>query len=380
MSSDGIDLVTGGEPPRRSAGHRRAERPPRKPWRPVLIGVVVLAVLVAGGWFAYGWVNDRFTGPEDYTGEGSGEIVIEVPSGSTWLQVADILAENDVVKSAQAFYRKALDDPDQTPIQAGSYQMRLQMSADAAYKALTTDIIKAENTITVPEGSRVTQIVPRIVEATELSEDEVVAALEDPAAIGLPAVANGNPEGYLFPATYTIAPGASAVDIVAQMVAKTIEVTTRFDIEGRAAALNLNAEEVLTVASIIEKEVNRDEDRGKASRVIYNRLAINMPLQMDSTVAYVSGREGDVFTTEAERADPSAYNTYANAGLPPGPIGSPGEAAIEAALNPEPGDWLYFVAVNLETGETKFGVTLAEHNTNVAELQRYCRESDADLC
>lgn len=374
----GLDMVTGGEPPRREPGSRRAERPPRKSWRPLLIGLLVLAVLVAGGWFAYGWVSDRFGSPEDYTGEGTGEVVIEVPSGSGWLQVSRILAEKDVVKSAEAFYQEALDDPEQSQIQAGSYQMREKMSAAAAYRALTTDIIKAELTITVPEGSRVTQIVERIVEATELTEQEVVAALEDPAAIGLPAVAGGNPEGYLYPATYTVAPGATAVDIVAQMVAKTQETTASLDIEARAADLGLNAEEVLTVASIVEKEVSRDEDRAKAARVIYNRLEDGMPLQMDSTVAYVSGREGDVFTTEAERSNPSAYNTYENAGLPPGPISSPGQAALEAALNPEPGDWVYFVAVDLETGETKFATTLGEHNKNVTELQAYCRESE--LC
>ena len=113
------------------------------------------------------------------------------------------------------------------------------------------------------------------------------------------------------------------------------------------------------------------------ARVLYNRLDRPIrPLQLDSTVPYVSKRKGDVFTTPEERDDPSAYNTYKHPGLPPGPIGSPGEKTIEAALNPAKGTWLYFVAVNLETGETVFSDTNDEHSKAVAKLQEYCRGTD----
>jgi UPF0755 protein len=144
--------------------------------------------------------------------------------------------------------------------------------------------------------------------------------------------------------------------------------------------LGYTGEQILTVASILEYEANNDEDYAKVARVLYNRLDKGMPLQLDSTVSYVSGRKGDVFTTPEERDAESAYNTYQNPGLPPGPIGSPGEKTIEAALNPADGTWLYFVAVNLETGKTVFSDTLGEHNRAVAQLQEYCKTAPEGVC
>ncbi|HEY9293616.1 MAG TPA: endolytic transglycosylase MltG, partial [Microlunatus sp.] len=125
--------------------------------------------------------------------------------------------------------------------------------------------------------------------------------------------------------------------------------------------------------SLIEAEVNRPADRPKAARVIYNRLAAGMPLQLDSTVHYAIGRRGKVTTTAQERANKSPYNTYVHKGLPPGPIGAPGKAALEAAANPAAGDWLYWVAVNPDSGETVFTKTKAEHDAAVARFQQWCR-------
>jgi len=365
MTDTGIDLVAGSEPPRPERGRRRAEKK-RRPWRGLVVLLLVLGVVGAGGYWAYGWAQDRFGAPEDYTGEGTGEIVVQVESGASWRSLSYDLEEQDVVKSAQAFYEEALADPDQNILQAGSYQMRNQMSAEAAYRALTTEIVKADATVTVPEGARVADVVTAIVEGSEIPQADLEAVLADPAALGLPAEAEGNPEGYLFPATYTIVPGETAVSLLSKMVTKSLEVTASLDIEGRAAALGYTTEQLLTVASILEYEVD-DSEFARGARVIYNRLDIGMALQMDSTVHYVSGRRGDVFTTDEERATDSPYNTYRYPGLPPGPIGSPGEAAIEAALNPEAGDWVYFVA-NPDTGETTFSVTYSQH-------QQACRDA-----
>ncbi len=139
--------------------------------------------------------------------------------------------------------------------------------------------------------------------------------------------------------------------------------------------MGLTPEQVLTVASILEYEANHSADYPKVARVLYNRLAKGMPLQLDSTVAYVSQRSGDVWTTAAERANTSAYNTYAHAGLPPGPIGSPGEETIKAALAPAKGDWLYFVP-DYEHHTTHFSKTYAEHQVWVAKLKAFCAKSD----
>jgi UPF0755 protein len=159
------------------------------------------------------------------------------------------------------------------------------------------------------------------------------------------------------------------------------------DLEAAAAERNLTPREAVTIASIVQREVRREEDMARVAQVVYNRLdgscrSNGIPaglLQMDSTVHYAINDDSDsVFTTEQERRIDSAYNTYRNPGVPPGPIASPGEAALRAALEPAGGDDCYFSAVNLDTGETKFAVTQEDHEANVAELQGYCRESD--LC
>ena len=219
------------------------------------------------------------------------------------------------------------------------------------------------------------QIVKTIVDKTDISKKAVTAALANPEAIGLPAEAKGNPEGYLFPATYTVPPKQNAVGLIRQMVAKSVEVDKSLDLATKAKDVGLTPEQVLTVASILEYEANHSEDYPKVARVLYNRLDKGMPLQLDSTVSYVSQRSGDVWTTAAERANTSAYNTYAHAGLPPGPIGSPGEETIKAALAPAKGDWLYFVP-DYEHHTTHFSKTYAEHQKWVAKLKAYCAKSE----
>ncbi len=378
MSHSGIDMVTGGGDPgsgRGTPGRRRAVRSgPSRGRR--LIRTLVLLLVVLGLVYAVIWVRDLLGGPDDYSGRGTGSVVVEVAEGANGQQIADALAEKDVVKSAEAFYQVSLSDSRAQSIQPGFYQLRTQMSAKAALDALVDRKNRVEGKVTIPEGARIDQIVPLIAKGSEIGEKDVLAALEKPGSLGLPKSADGNPEGYLFPATYVVEPGSTATDLLRQMVSKAVDVYSAADIESRAQQVGLSGPEIITVASLLEREAQRDEDFAKVARVLYNRLDASMPLQLDSTVQYVSGREGDVFTTPEERDDPSQYNTYKNAGLPPGPIGSPGEKTLEAALKPAQGSWLYFVTVNLETGETVFSDTNAEHNRAVAKLQEYCRGTD----
>ncbi len=130
--------------------------------------------------------------------------------------------------------------------------------------------------------------------------------------------------------------------------------------------------EVVIVASLIQAETNRKQDYAKVARVIYNRLNHGMRLQFDSTLKYALARNGSVFTSDSVRKTPGPYNTYLNKGLPPTPINSPTEDQLRAALNPAQGSWLYFVTINLDTGETAFASTLAEHNANRAKLTAWC--------
>lgn len=381
MSDSGLDLVTGGpEQPPAGPGRRRAEPPRRKPWGRRLVALVIVAALAFGAWKGYQKVSDMFGGPEDYTGQGTGKVTVEIPEGAGGQQIANILKKAGVVKSAEAFYQLAIEDSRFQSVQAGFFSLRKEMSAENALVALIDKGNRVEGKVTIPEGARVGQIVELIAANSEIPEKDLLAALDKPEKLGLPDVANLNPEGYLFPATYEVPPGTTASQLLKQMVAKTLDVSSSLDIGTRAEALGLTGEQVLTVASILEYEANNEEDYAKVARVLYNRIEQGMPLQLDSTVSYVSKRKGDVFTTPEERADPSEYNTYQNAGLPPGPIGSPGEKTIEAALNPAEGSWLFFVAVNLETGETVFSDTLGEHNTAVAQLQEYCKTAPDGVC
>jgi UPF0755 protein len=194
-----------------------------------------------------------------------------------------------------------------------------------------------QSVVVVPEGARVRDIVKSIVSHTKISRSSVVAALSHPDRIGLPAEANGNPEGYLFPATYTVQPGETAVALLRQMVNKTISEHKALGIAAGAAKVHLTTEQLVTLASILEYEAKRGEDYPKVARAIYNRLDKGMRLQSDATVSYAAGVSGQVWTTASQRADASPYNTYQHAGLPPGPIGSPGEKTLEAAMNPADG-------------------------------------------
>ena len=343
---------------------------------PVLVVLVVLgAGLFLGGRWAYDELSTRLASAPDFEGPGTGEVVYQVEDGSTSAQIGRDLKEAGVVASVDAFTEAARLEEDSRNIQVGYYQLQEKMKASDALDVLVDPANLVQALVTVPEGARVRQVVDSIAKNTDIRRRAVVRALADGDAIGLPAEAEGNPEGYLFPATYTVPPKMTAVELISQMVAKTKEVEASLDIETRAAALGLTPEEVLTVASILEYEANKSEDYPRVARVLYNRLDDDMALQLDSTVSYVSGRSGDVWTTSAERDSDSQYNTYRYAGLPPGPIGSPGEETIEAALKPAKGDWLFFVP-DYEADTTRFSVTLAEHNRWVEKLREYCRTNE----
>lgn len=378
MTDNGLDLVTGGGSKPPQPGRRRAT-PARKkgPWVRRLLVLLIVVVLVFGGYKAWGKASSYLNGPADYAGQGAGNVVFEVTAGANGMVIANALKKADVVKSAEAFYQLSLTDARAQSIQPGFYKLRKQMSAEFAMRELSDKANRVEGKVTIPEGSRVGQIVSAIVAGSEIKASALTAALRKPETLGLPAAANNNPEGYLYPATYTVEPGTTATELLQSMVAKTLAVEKDLDIGTRAKALGLTSEEILTVASILEYEAKQDADYPKVARVLYNRIKAGMALQLDSTVAYVSQRKGDVFTTDAERNNQSAYNTYQHTGLPPGPIGSPGQKTIEAALNPADGSWLYFVAVNLDTGETIFSDTFAEHNKAVANLQEFCRSSES---
>ena len=301
----------------------------------------------------------------DYSGNGTSQVMFVIEAGATGSQIADQLAAADIVKNASTVYRLMMADG--TVFYPGTYSLRKQMGASQALAALRDPSSRVTNTVTVKEGLRLPQVLKVLADETSVSLEELSSASKDLDALGIPTSAV-NADGYLFPATYQFDPGMSAKDVLKTMVAKTYAV---LDAAGVKVA---DRHRVLTFASIVEKEARQPQDFYKVARTFQNRLDIGMKLQSDATVSYGSGGT-TVTTTDAERANPNGYNTYVHAGLPVGPIGAPGERAIDAVLHPAVGDWLYFCAVNLKTGETVFSSTEADHYKAVKLFQKWIQEN-----
>lgn len=308
----------------------------------------------------------------DYPGPGKGTVTITIPEGATGREIAAILEDADVVATANAFVKAYNAEPRAKSIQPGTFTLKKQMSGSGAVTALLDPSNKANITVTIPEGFTSWQVYERLASAFSLETSKVEAAAQ--AGIGLPEVAGGNPEGWFAPLTYTFEPDVTAKEALGQMVAARVSQLKQTEVS------EADWEQLLIKASIVEREGN-SQDYAKVARVIENRMVegteVNGLLQMDSTVLYGLKKSGGV-PTSSELAQDTPFNTYIHTGLPPSPIGSPGMDAINAAIHPEAGDWLYFVTVNLDTGETKFAATLNDHNANVQEFREWLKQNPQD--
>ncbi|MFE3824642.1 endolytic transglycosylase MltG [Streptomyces sp. NPDC059092] len=219
----------------------------------------------------------------------------------------------------------------------------------------------------VPEGRRATQVYASVDRALDVPEGTTRKALTS-ARLELPEAARSNPEGYLFPATYPIAPSTTPTGLLGYMVRTANQRFGGDHITAGARSHGVTAYQTVTIASIVQAEAATTGDMARVARVVHNRLALGMPLQMDSTLNYALNRS-TLDTTHAETRTKSPYNTYEHKGLPPTPIGNPGEEAMRAAVSPAPGDWLYFVTV--KPGDTRFTNRYAEHRANVEEFNKH---------
>ncbi|MEV4181342.1 endolytic transglycosylase MltG [Streptosporangium canum] len=356
------------------SGSRRGRRRRRRRNRggflaPMLAAIVLLGGVGAGGFYGYTWLRDAMT-VEDYTGEGAGEVVVEIKTGQSASDVARTLQEQGVVKSAEAFVDAAAAADMSASLQPGEYTLRKQMSAAAAVKLLDPDK-RLRETVTLKEGLRVSDTLIQLAKETGKPLKEFQRAARDGKALGLPSYARGRLEGYAFPATYEISPKMEPVDILTAMVDRFHRTAGKDGLEKEAKALGHTPHEIMTIASIVQAESGSVEDMGKVARVIYNRLDGNPPrkLEMDSTVMYGLNKYG-VAATNADLESNSPYNTYAREGLPPGPIANPGDHAIQAALNPTKGDWIWFVTTDTKRGITKFTASEAEFFRFKAEFEK----------
>ena len=284
--------------------------------------------------------------------EGLEEVTIEVPTGASGSEIAAILYEAGVVKSTQAFFRVAVADERSQKVAPGSHRLTLKISAQQALEQLL-DPERIPNLIRINEGAWRSEIQEAFL-SYGFTRSEISRAFS---SLKLPKGFSSS-EGLLFPAQYSFPEGTTAAQAAQRLV-------ERFTEDGYAKKLlqgsaQYSPQQLLTIASIIQAE-GSTQDFSKVSRVIYNRLKIGMPLQMDSTVHYIMQARGDIFLSRKSTMLNSPYNTYRRYGLPPGPICSPGADAIKAALEPVAGDWLYFITV--APGDTRFTSSLDEFNT-----------------
>ncbi|MFB9877355.1 endolytic transglycosylase MltG [Planobispora siamensis] len=334
---------------------------------PMLAVIVLVGGLGGAGYYGYTWLRGVMT-VEDYTGSGTGEVTVEIKQGQSASDVAQTLEEQGVVKSARAFTDAIAEAGKSSSLQPGVYTLRKQMSAAAAVELLDPSKQLLDR-VTLKEGLRLSDTLSTLAKATGKPLKEFQTAAKNSAALGLPAYAKGRLEGYAFPATYDITPKMSAADILTAMVDRFNQTAEKDRLVAESKALGRTPHEVMIIASIVQAESGSVDDMGKIARVIYNRLEEGRKLEMDSTLFYGLNRYG-IAATNAELESTSPYNTYRKTGLPPGPISNPGDHAIQAALNPTEGDWIWFVTTDPAKGITKFASTESEFLKLKAEFEK----------
>ena len=379
--ADDYDDEDYGPPPRRNR---------RKLW--LIIAAAALVVVVGIGFGAAQALGYGFY--SDYDGDGSGDVLFQVNSGDTVRDMAANMAQAGIVASADAFVKAARSSAKVANVQPGYYVLENKMSAASAVAKLVRSTSRVGelqiqsgwqlDDTTSASGKVNKGILAHIAastcatlngKSTCLSAQDLENTIEntDPAALGVPtwavsAVSNADPkhrlEGLIMPGVYQLKPGETAVETIKRLLAQS-------DSELQQAGLPSSGQQnsgfstyqILTMASIIERESGTNADMPKIARVLYNRLAQSMDLQLDSTVDYALDRPM-IATAPSERPGAGLYNTYGNPGLPPTPISSPSASAIQAAINPVNGTWLYFVVCQKNLSSC-FADTFAEHEANV---------------
>ncbi len=339
----------------------------------------MLAALVTGAYFfLQGPISQIIAatqGPADFSIEDAAtgeDVIVMIHDGDGGSNIATTLVDKGVVKSFDAFYDVLLNTAPEPVFQPGAYQLKTKMVASTALDALLDPTRKLSQTVVVPEGTAAVDVLQSISEGTDIPLADLQAAAANVAQFGLPVEAT-TLEGFLFPATYTFSPGDTAEVALQTMVNRQYEA---LDEAGVAVADRWST---IVFASLIQREAGLRDDYYKVSRVFRNRLDPQQwdsgLLQSDATVAYGTGKTHLVTTTDAERGDAgNLYNTYAHPGMVAGPISNPGDLAIDAALHPVDGSWLFFVTINLDSGETAFSTTVEEHDAAVIVWQNWMRE------
>lgn len=372
LGEDPID-----EPDRVSRSQRHSQaRSRRRSRRGRIIGLVTAAVVVAVVLLLVPWIRDQFK-VDDYSGTGtSATVVVTIPSGASASDIGGILHGKGVVASTKAFTNAADDDPKSVNIQPGSYNLHPHMSAKSALTALLDPASRnADDDVLVPEGATTLDVEAKLVKVLGASQKASIDKyLKHASDIGLPVnygSLSGSLEGFLYPATYTFDPGTTGEEALQKMVQRFISQDRQTGFASAAKTVHLQPYQALIVASIAQSEAKFPADMAKVARVILNRIAAGMPLQIDATSAYGAKLLGlDPSKVIYSQID-SPYNTYTHDGLPPTPISNPGSEAMNGAVHPASGNWLYYVNSD-KAGHLFFTNSSAQFQTAVEK----CRQNN----
>ena len=361
------DMPTRSE--RRSQLRESEEKPHRRSRKRWIAWTATIALVgVLGAIVISLFASGVFSPPsDDFTGSGTGEVLFTISDGDIGDQIANNLVSAGVIKSFEPFYALLLAAKPEVVFVPGVYSLRQEMSASLALKALEDPANRVENKVVIPEGVSLTVALATMSESLNIPLADFEAAAANVASFGLPAEAT-TLEGFIFPATYTFNPGVTAVEVLTTAVNESLATLD---------AVGVPAEDrwrTIVMASIIQRESGSPDNDYKVSRVFQNRIDQGMTLGSDVTTCYGAGLVGKdcIYITQAQLDDASnLYNTRLLPGLPIGPISNPGKIAIDAARNPADGPWLFFVTVNLQTGETVFSETVEEHDAAAALYEEW---------
>lgn len=320
----------------------------------VFLALVLIAAVAVGAWFAYAIFGDR-SHPAQTTG-------VVVPQGSTFSDIARQLASAGIVANSTTFRLYAKLVHADTQARAGEFRFSPHQTEAEILRTLQTGGAQIAKWITIPEGYTAKQIAAQLQDEGFGDASSYEAAfMHDTIVVG--GVRTKNMEGYLFPDTYLMPLGASPAAVESIMSAQFRKELPK-DAQRKARARGMTIPQIVTLASLIEREAKADDERPLMAGVYYNRLRLGMPLEVDATIEYALPQHQAVITYSDLKLD-SPYNTYLHPGLPPTPIANPGRPSLVAALNPRPSQFLYYVYKG--HGHHAFAKTLSEQNANVAK-------------
>jgi UPF0755 protein len=307
--------------------------------------IVVVAVVCSGAGVVYHYYSEYKSRHSSYVGDGFGAVTVTVPQGASADSIGPELQRLGVIESVDPWASFVSNKP--ATLQPGQFKLHEHMSPAAAWALLNDPKARVNSTVTIPDGVRYSAFLPDLAKESDIPLSQFQSAIRDTSALGLPSWAHGNPEGFLYPDTYDIVPGSTtALQILQQAVHEFNSQMTSINLAAGASKADFTENQVITEASLLEAEVG-PKYYADVARTLDNRLHSGMPLQLDSTVSYVTG-DYSYNLSESQLHTPSPYNTFIHSDLPPGPIDSPDITAINAVLHPASAndDWIYFITVN----------------------------------